>query len=189
MKKILASIVFAHLVILTFGNPIKVIRVIDGDTFVIDTGERVRMLGINAPEMTDFFGLESKRHLISLIEGQHVNLEMDDYGKDRDIYQRLLRYVNLDGKDVNKVMIDEGFAFAYLKFKFGRSESYKTAQIEARAKGVGIWGGEELKKEIKQDQLRKKDSNFDQLVTTRWFIILVLGAIVILIGAYAIMVK
>lgn len=189
MKILIVSIGFVLLCFFTFGSPIKVVRVIDGDTFVIATGERVRMLGINAPEMADFFGLESKHYLASLIEGQHVELEVDVYGKDRDRYQRLLRYVNLNGKDVNKAMINDGFAFAYLKFKFGRSERYKLAQAEARAKGVGIWGGEKLEWELEQDQPSNTYMNFDQHITTRWFIILVLGVILFLIWVYAVVVK
>jgi micrococcal nuclease len=57
-----------------FWQEIRVVRVTDGDTFVIEGGERVRMIGINAPELNDIYGVESKNHLKTLIESKYVNL-------------------------------------------------------------------------------------------------------------------
>ena len=50
-----------------FGTPAKVTRIIDGDTFETETGEKVRLIGINAPEISDIYGQEAKEHLASLI--------------------------------------------------------------------------------------------------------------------------
>lgn len=123
-----------------FGKQTFVARVIDGDTFETESGEKVRLIGINAPEMSDFFGQEAKEYLSGLIEGKLVELRADNLSNDRDRYQRLLRYVIIDGIDINNMMVSEGFAFAYLKYKFSNSEQYKQSQIQAREMSVGIWG-------------------------------------------------
>ncbi len=85
-------------------------RIIDGDTFETETGEKVRLIGINAPEISDIFGQEAKQYLSDLIENKIVELQSDNISNDRDRYQRLLRYVILDGVDINKKMVSDGFA-------------------------------------------------------------------------------
>ena len=98
MKKLLLVFLFGTMI--SFGQEIRVVRVIDGDTFVIEGGERVRMIGINAPELKDPFGVESKTHLKKLIENKYVNLIKGDDTADKDYFKRLLRYVYLDGSDI-----------------------------------------------------------------------------------------
>jgi len=93
-----------------FGTTTKVTRIIDGDTFETETGEKVRLIGINAPEISDIFGQEAKQYLSDLIENKIVELQSDNISNDRDRYQRLLRYVILDGVDINKKMVSDGFA-------------------------------------------------------------------------------
>ena len=109
-----------------FWQEIRVVRVIDGDTFVIEGGERVRMIGINAPELKDIYGVESKNHLKTLIESKYVNLIKGDITANKDYFKRLLRYVYLDSTDINLKMIEDGFASAYLKYPFSKSKQYKT---------------------------------------------------------------
>jgi micrococcal nuclease len=75
MKKLLLLLLFIPLV--SFGQDVKVIRIIDGDTFEIENGDKVRMIGIDAPELKDNAGLESKNHLKLLIENKYVSLIED----------------------------------------------------------------------------------------------------------------
>ena len=70
MKKLLLVLMFVPLV--SFGQDFKVVRVIDGDTFIIEGGERVRMIGIDAPELKDLYGVESKNQLKALIQNKHA---------------------------------------------------------------------------------------------------------------------
>jgi endonuclease YncB( thermonuclease family) len=141
-----------------FGTTAKVKRVIDGDTFETVTGEKVRLIGINAPEISDIFGHEAKQYLSDLIENKTVDLQSDNISKNHDRYQRLLRYVILDGIDINKKMVLDGFAFAYLKYHFSNSSEYEQAQIQARESNKGIWG--DSKKEIIINTQEKNESNF-----------------------------
>ena len=123
-----------------FGATTKVKRVIDGDTFETESGEKVRLIGINAPELSDIFGNEAKKYLSELIENKNIFLQCDNLSNDRDRYERLLRYVILDGVDINKKMVSEGFAFAYLKYHFSKSNDYEQAQMQAAETNKGIWG-------------------------------------------------
>ena len=124
MKKLFLLLLIAPMI--SFGQEIRVVRVIDGDTFVIEGGERVRMIGINAPELKDTYGVESKNHLKTLIESKYVNLIKGDVTANKDYFKRLLRYVYLDSTDINLKMIEDGFASAYLKYPFSKSKQCKT---------------------------------------------------------------
>ena len=124
MKKLLIILMFVPLV--SFGQDFKVVRVIDGDTFIIEGGERVRMIGIDAPELKDLYGVESKNHLKALIQNKHVKLIKGVVTANKDYFKRLLRYVYIDSTDINLKMIEDGFASVYLKYPFSKSSEYKT---------------------------------------------------------------
>jgi len=87
-------------------------RVVDGDTIVLSSGERVRYIGIDAPEIDDnaCYSQESKQKNQELVEGKQVKLEKDVSDKDR--YGRLLRYVYIDDQMVNELLVKEGIAIA-----------------------------------------------------------------------------
>jgi micrococcal nuclease len=151
--KLWLTIVLLLLVPFLFAAPIKVIRVIDGDTFEIETGERVRLLGINTPELNDFYGREAKEYLQTLVEGKLVTLEADHISSDKDIYNRLLRYVILNGSDINKQLILDGYAFAYTKYGFDKEKDYVNAQNTSEKNRRGMW----LKEKINQtEQVRNE---------------------------------
>ncbi len=129
-----------------------VIRTVDGDTFVVQLGglqEKVRMLGMDTPETVDprktvqCFGKEASKKLHELLTDKIVTLKSDPANDDRDKYGRILRYVYLpDGTFVNSIMIEQGFAFAYIKFPFMYKEQFVRLQMQARAARAGLWGKE-----------------------------------------------
>ena len=91
----------------------EVSRVIDGDTLVLQGGERVRLLGINAPEMkrhggaAEQGGLRAKKYLQQLLSRQLVYLEYDLERTDH--YGRSLAYVFLDnGLHLNAELLKNG---------------------------------------------------------------------------------
>jgi micrococcal nuclease len=88
----------------------QVVEVIDGDTFKTADGEAVRLLGINAPELDDPGDDIAKDVLALMIYNRQVKLEKDI--TDRDDYDRLLRYVYVDGICVNAEMVRLGYAEA-----------------------------------------------------------------------------
>lgn len=138
MKHVLVAICIA-VPLYALCLPAKVVRVIDGDTFVIETGEHVRVIGINAPEMKTVYGQPAKEHLIALIDGKTVDLQNDHTSADKDKFGRLLRYVFLNGVDIDKQMVADGYAIAFLKYRFDKEEEYKQTELDARQKKLGIW--------------------------------------------------
>lgn len=81
-----------------------VARVIDGDTFVLSSGERVRLIGINAPEKEEQCFEESKQALVLLLENRNILLQKDV--SETDKYGRLLRYVFVEDFFVNKFLVE-----------------------------------------------------------------------------------
>ncbi len=175
-------IILTLLTFVCFGTPTKVARIIDGDTFETETGEKVRLIGINAPEITDIFGEEAKTHLSQLIEGQTVDLIADNTSNDRDRYNRLLRYVVLNAVDINKQMVLDGYAFAYLKYRFDKETEYRDAQLTATKNNTGIWGN--AKKETVIKEQTNKEKNFWSSLSTKTYLISGLVIILLIAGIY-----
>ncbi len=123
----------------TPGEPVTVTRVIDGDTMVIEGGDRVRYIGIDAPEMPDEqLAGEATEQNRRLVEGRVVWLEEDV--RDRDDYGRLLRYVWVDGTMVNAEMVRLGLAWSRsYPPDTGHQALLDRMEDEARAKGLGLW--------------------------------------------------
>ena len=120
---------------------VKLVRVIDGDTIEVKIGEKiesVRLIGIDAPEMdedTKEKAIESKKYLEALLEMQKIYLESDETQNDRDIYNRLLRYVFLEDKTfINRKMIEANMAEEYtfiVPYKY-QEEFRKLNPVERR---------------------------------------------------------
>ena len=90
-----------------------VIDVQDGDSLVVDIGgrqERVRLIGINAPERDECFGPESAAGLREIVDDAQVAIATDVEARDQ--YGRLLGYVYLDGTLVNEELARRGFVLA-----------------------------------------------------------------------------
>jgi len=119
-----------------------VTRVIDGDTIVMADESRVRLIGIDTPEIDsdfDCYAQKAKRRLEELVLNKKVDLEKDISPTDK--YGRLLRHVWVDEKLVSLILVEEGWAQVStyppdVKYQ----EVFLAAQSRAREKGLGIWG-------------------------------------------------
>ena len=131
MKSILLlAILYASL----FAFNGKVVSIHDGDTITILQGKqqiKVRLFGIDAPELKQPYGKKSKQFLASLIAGQMV--EVEPKGKDR--YKRTLGIIYYKGQDINAQMVLNGYAWAYVKY----SRMYVDQEKTAREKKLGLW--------------------------------------------------
>ena len=122
----------------------KVDRVIDGDTIVLTTGEKVRYLLVDAPETTlghdDCYGSNAAQFNSDLVLGKTVQLSYDV--ECTDMYGRLLAYVSVDGQEVNKLMIERGYACVLHIPPDGddRADEFKMYQLEAKTAMRGLWG-------------------------------------------------
>jgi len=123
-----------------------VTNVVDGDTIDVNiNGEikRIRLIGIDAPEVSEneCYNNESFEKAKELLLNKKVSLEADSSQEDKDIYNRLLRYVFLeDGANFNLYMIKDGYALEYTYDKaYKYQNEFKTAQDSAKAGNKGLW--------------------------------------------------
>ena len=113
----------------------RVVAVHDGDTITVDDGVRVRLFGIDAPELAQEGGRESRRYLAELVLHQRVELTV----KDTDQYGRGVAQVRLeDGRDVNALMVQAGHAWVYRKF-CRPCYGMRMDETAAKWKGLGLW--------------------------------------------------
>jgi micrococcal nuclease len=128
----------------------RVTAVYDGDTIKVKLtsgGEvRVRLIGIDSPELDDpreevqFLAQMAKEFAYHHLFGHEVRLTYD--WEPKDSYGRILAYVWTDDQKMfNEFIVNEGFAFAFLKFPYRKDyqERFKAAESLARVKGVGLW--------------------------------------------------
>ena len=89
----------------------EVIRVIDGDTVVIAGDKRVRLIGIDTPENGQCGFDKAKQALEKLLDSGSATF-YSGTTSDKDQYNRLLRYIEVEGIDVGLNLISNGFAVA-----------------------------------------------------------------------------
>lgn len=122
----------------------KITNVIDGDTFTIEGGKVVRMIGIDTPETVrpskpvQCYGKEASLKTQELLEGKEVKLEKDV--SETDKYNRLLRYVYIDDIFVNEYLVKEGYAKSSsyppdIKYQ----DKFIEAQKKAQEENKGLW--------------------------------------------------
>lgn len=126
---------------------VNVERVVDGDTFrIVEGKERVRMIGIDAPESVkpgeepEPYGKEAAEFARKVLSGQKVKLVFDV--QERDKYGRLLAYVYLkDGTFVNALLVKEGYARVLtVPPNVAHAEKFVRLEREARLHKKGLWG-------------------------------------------------
>ena len=119
--------------------------VYDGDTIVLENGERVRLLGVNTPEVesrhraSEPGGNDAKAWLQNQLQGQKVYLEYDLEKHDK--YQRLLAHVfSADGKHINLELLKNGLAFVnVIPPNVRHADKFNKAQLQAENNKLGIW--------------------------------------------------
>jgi len=123
---------------------VKVTRIIDGDTIVLENKKTVRYIGIDTPEIEhqktklQCFGEEASKKNKELVLGKMVRLEKDVSEIDR--YGRLLRYVYLDNIFINEYLVRQGFAYvATFPPDVKYHQLFVAAQEEARVNKRGFW--------------------------------------------------
>jgi micrococcal nuclease len=115
-------------------------RVVDGDTFHCADGRKVRLIGIDAPELGQgAAGRQARDALLALLPlGRTIRLEPDAAARDR--WGRVLAYAWSGSRLVNEAMVRGGWAVLYTvppNVKYARR--LQQAQNEARAAEAGLW--------------------------------------------------
>jgi micrococcal nuclease len=129
----------------TYRQKHYVAKVYDGDTITLKNGERVRLLGINTPEIESRFrqheagGQQAKKWLQQKLSSGEVFLEFDT--QKRDKYKRLLAHLFLeDGEHLNKEIVKAGLAtLSIIPPNISYVKELKKAEFHAQQQGFGIW--------------------------------------------------
>ncbi len=172
MKKIVLLIFFASLLLcpsdsLLQENITTVIRVVDGDTIVIKSNKKIRLLGVDTPELhhpnkeVECFAQEAKIFTELQVLNKPVKLTFEGQKKDR--YGRILAWV-WHGKGFKKLLnaeiIKQGYGFSYRKYPTSRLEEFNKFERKARKKQKGLWHPDACdgrrKKEGRDDTKSKK---------------------------------
>ncbi|MCB9818679.1 thermonuclease family protein [Candidatus Nomurabacteria bacterium] len=127
-----------------------VVRVIDGDTIVIEkdgVNETVRLIGIDTPETVhpskpvQCFGKEASDQTRAWLQGENVYIEIDSQEGTRDKYGRMLGYVlRADGYFINLELIRQGFAYEYTyNLPYQYQAEFMEAEKKAKEGERGLW--------------------------------------------------
>ncbi|RGY65361.1 thermonuclease family protein [Fusobacterium ulcerans] len=137
MRKIMFAIFIFSLSIIAVAVSGKVIRVSDGDTILIQSGSqkiRVRMYGIDAPELKQKYGEESKKYLEKRIMDKNVDIKVIN----QDQYGRKVGKVFYKNKDINLEMLETGNAWFY-EYHAKHEKDYRKAFKNAKEEKLGLW--------------------------------------------------
>lgn len=121
----------------------KVIRVIDGDTFLIKGGHSVRILGIDSDERGKRCYKEAKEALEELILDKKVRLFKGKTNTDK--WCRYLRFVSFNQEDISTKMIKKGLAEVYTSKDYPRKDKFLNFQNQVKEAKVGCEWQEETK--------------------------------------------
>lgn len=121
-----------------YAQQTYVTKVVDGDTIVVGGGQRIRLLNMDTREKGQNCYQEAKDRMQELVLLKNVTLESDK--EDKDQYGRLLRYVYVDGANINIQMVREGLAVVYIyepnvKYR----DQFVEAEQQAHGEGGCVW--------------------------------------------------
>lgn len=117
-----------------------VTKVSDGDTLhlrdINNKTYKVRLQGIDAPELRQEFGKEAKEYLSSLIKDKEVKAIIED----KDKYNRYVATIYLNKMDINRALVSNGYAHAYKEY----STKYIQDENNAKSKKIGLWKNDKI---------------------------------------------
>ena len=124
--------------VLCFAPPFEavVVSVYDGDTITVRTTEtiKIRLYGIDSPELKQPFGQASKQAMSGLVFGKKVTVKPDK----KELYGRTIARVEVDGRDVSTTMAETGMAHWYKQYA-KRDTELQSAQTKAKSAKLGVW--------------------------------------------------
>ena len=114
-----------------YTKPLKVTKVIEGTTLVLNNGKKVNLIGVDASVQAEDF-------IRNMVVGKEVKLKYDRQKMGNE--GRILAYVYLlDGTFINAEFIKQGYARNNKKLLFKYSKVFEQCEMEARRKRKGIW--------------------------------------------------
>lgn len=146
MKK---KFIFSALFFLIASNASAEVKVLDGDSLIVDKAE-IRLIGVDAPEYMQFC-FDEKELAYDCGEEARLALEKLVYKKKvvcnkikKDIYKRDLSECFADKLNINIELLRQGWVVLYRS----QNKLYIKAQTEAQKNKSGIWKGRFMKPEF-----------------------------------------
>jgi endonuclease YncB( thermonuclease family) len=116
-----------------------VVGVSDGDTLMVlheGKGEKIRLYGIDAPDIGQAFSKRAKQFTSDMVYGKTVEVKT----KDKDQHGRTVGLITVDDKSLNEALIKNGLAWVYRKYcKEPFCESWIELEVVARYGKIGLW--------------------------------------------------
>lgn len=145
-----AALRASHAVEVESGSEVQLVRVMDADEVSVRTvdGEAfvVRLLGIkgfsttaNEPGVSGL-GQEAMIALERALSEKQILLVFDQLQLDSS--GRVLAYLEVEGQDVGRLLVEHGHVVTYVRYPFAREVAYQGAEAEARSERLGLWGNE-----------------------------------------------
>ncbi len=131
----------------TQGGLYTVKQISDGDTLLLSSGEKVRLIGINTPELArkqrpaEHFARDAKSRLKTLIAASNSKIYLQYGNEVQDHYKRILAHIyDRDGRNITEQLLSEGFGYT-IAFppNLQNFDCYQQAEHTARENGKGIW--------------------------------------------------
>ncbi|MBD2576984.1 thermonuclease family protein [Oscillatoria sp. FACHB-1406] len=128
----------------SLGTPVTIQRVVSGQTVEVTASgkqpaflEPIRLAGISAPDLGQKpWGTEAREALKTWL-GDRATVKLEIVGT--DAYNRRLAYVWQDGKLLNEILVERGYALARGQDRSQYRDRLERAQDYARVMGYGIW--------------------------------------------------
>ncbi len=117
----------------------KCSKAYDGDTIHVMQGttkHKIRLAGIDTPEIKQAHGIQSRDVLRGLVLGSTIRVEWSK----KDRYGRIIGTVFENDKDINLVMLQNGCAWHYLKYS--KDKTYAAAETKAKFNKLGLWASD-----------------------------------------------
>jgi len=130
------------------GTEVRLVRVMDADEVSVRTQANeafvVRLLGIkgfsttaNEPGVSGL-GQEAMVALEHDLADKQILVVYDDFKLDSS--GRVLAYLEVEGQDVGRLLVERGHVVTYTRYPFSREGAYQGAEAEARSERLGLWG-------------------------------------------------
>jgi len=124
---------FLIILLISCSYKTKIKFVIDGDTVITYSGERIRLNNIDCPEHNQLFGSEATQFTRNYLQGQEVTIK--SHGKDK--YYRTIADIYLpDGSYFNQMVIKAGLAYVYHQYS---PDSLFQDELAAKRNRIGLW--------------------------------------------------
>jgi endonuclease YncB( thermonuclease family) len=130
------------------GTEVQLARVMDADEVSVHTLDGhpfvVRLLGIKGFSTTasepgvSGLGQEAMTALERALAEKQILVVFDELKYDSS--HRVLAYLEVEGQDVGRLLVEHGHVVTYTRYPFSREGVYQGAEAEARSERLGLWG-------------------------------------------------